>query len=180
MTQSSPHRYSRPAVLLHWLMAIGLIAAISVGWYVSELPMGLQRLKLINWHKWFGITLLLLFVLRLTWRLIKRPPPALPMPAWQAKTASAVHGLLYLLMAVVPLLGWAYSNAAGFPVVWFGVLPLPDFIGTNKELAVLLKSLHQIAAWTLAVLIVAHIAAALKHQFMDRDRLLARMGFGKD
>ena len=80
----------------------------------------------------------------------------------------------------MPLLGWAYSNAAGFPVVWFGVLPLPDFIGTNKELAVVLKDLHKIAAWTLVVLIVAHIGAALKHQFIDRDRLLARMGFGKD
>jgi len=210
MMQSSPHRYSLPAVLLHWVMAAGLIGAIAVGWYMSELPMGLQRLKLINWHKWFGITLLMLFALRLVWRLFKRPPPPLPMPAWQAKTASAVHGLLYALMALVPLLGWAYSNAAGFPVVWFGVVPLPNIPiegsdlafrlirlhgwlislgllpepnwagGSGVQLKVALKDLHKIAAWTLAVLIVAHIGAAFKHQFIDRDRLLARMGFGRD
>jgi cytochrome b561 len=178
--QSSPHRYSPPAVLLHWLMAVGLIGAVAVGWYVSGLPMGLQRLKLINWHKWFGITLLLLAVLRLAWRSTHRPPPDLPMPLWQARTAHGVHHLLYLLMFAVPLLGWSYSNAAGFPVVWFGVLPLPDFVGKNKELADVLKGLHKVAAWSLVALILAHVAGALKHQLIDRDRLLDRMKFGKD
>jgi cytochrome b561 len=180
MTPPPPNRYSLPAVLLHWLMALGLLGAIAAGWYASELPMGLQRLKLINWHKWAGIGLLLLWVLRLAWRWVKRPPPALPMPAWQARASSAVHGLLYLLMGVVPLLGWSYSNAAGFPVVWLGVVPLPDFLGPDKALAETLKELHGIAAWTLATLIALHVAAALKHHFLDRDRLLARMGFGKD
>jgi cytochrome b561 len=175
---SSP-RYNAPAIALHWVMALGLIGAIAVGWYVSGLPMGLQKLKLINWHKWFGITLLLLFVLRLGWRLAKGAPAAAPGPRWQQQAASAVHGLLYLLMGLVPLLGWAYSSAAGYPVVWFGVLPLPDWVGVDKELAQTLKGLHKIAAWTLATLILAHIAAALKHHFLDRDRLLARMGLGK-
>jgi cytochrome b561 len=174
-----PRRYTLPAIVLHWLMALGLIGAIAMGWYVSELPMSVQRLKLINWHKWFGITLLLLFVLRALWRATHRPPPEPPMPAWQARAASAVHTLLYLLMAAVPLLGWAYSNAASFPVVWFGVLPLPDWVGTDKALAETLKLLHKIAAWGLAGLIVAHVAAALKHQFIDRDGLLARMWPGK-
>jgi cytochrome b561 len=177
--QSSPHRYTAPAIALHWLMAVGLIGAIGVGWYVSELPMSVQRLKLINWHKWAGIALLSLALIRIVWRLTHQPPPEPPMPAWQAKAASAVHGLLYLLMLAVPLLGWAYSNAAGFPVVWFGVLPLPDFVGTDKALAETLKGLHKIAAWTLAGLILAHLGAALKHQFLDRDRLLARMGLGR-
>jgi cytochrome b561 len=173
-------RYSLPAIALHWLMALGLIGAIAVGWWASEMPMSIQRLKLINWHKWFGITLLLLFVLRLAWRATHRPPAPAPMPLWQARTASAVHGLLYLLMAAVPLLGWAYSNAAGFPVVWFGVLPLPDWVGPDKALAATLKEVHGWAAWTLAALIAAHIAGALKHQFIDRDRLLARMWPTKD
>ena len=97
----------------------------------------------------------------------------------EARAASAVHGLLYLLMLAVPLLGWAYSNAAGFPVVWFGMLPLPDWVGPDKPLAATLKLLHKIAAWGLAGLIVAHVAAALKHHFIDRDGLLARMWPGK-
>ncbi len=176
---TSLRRYTLPAIALHWLMALGLIGAIAMGWYVSELPMSVQRLKLINWHKWFGITLLLLFVLRALWRATHRPPAAIPTPLWQARAASAVHGLLYLLMLAVPLLGWAYSNAAGFPVVWFGVLPLPDWVGPDKPLAATLKLLHKIAAWGLAGLIVAHVAAALKHHFIDRDGLLARMWPGK-
>lgn len=180
MPQRPAHRYSLPAIALHWLMAAGLIGAIGFGWYISELPMGLQKLKMINWHKWVGITLLMLFVLRLVWRLVKRPPPSAPQPLWQARTASVVHGLLYLLMAVVPLLGWTYSSAAGFPVVWLGWLPLPDLVAADRELAATLKGLHKIAAWTLALLIVGHVAAALKHQFLDRDRLLARMWPGKN
>ncbi len=172
-------RYSVPAIALHWLMAVGLIGAIAVGWYVSELPMGLQKLKLINWHKWFGITLLALFALRLAVRAVKGAPPPVDAPRWQQQLASAVHGLLYLLMAAVPLLGWSYSSAAGYPVVWFGVLPLPDLVAPDKALAQTLKGVHAIAAWTLAALILAHIGAALKHQFLDRDRLLARMGIGK-
>lgn len=180
MPQRPAHRYSLPAIALHWLMAAGLIGAIGFGWYISELPMGLQKLKMINWHKWVGITLLMLFVLRLAWRLVKRPPPPAPQPAWQARTASIVHGLLYLLMAAVPLLGWTYSSAAGFPVVWLGWLPLPDLVAADRELAATLKGLHKIAAWTLALLIVGHVAAALKHQFLDRDRLLARMWPGKN
>lgn len=172
-------RYSPPAIALHWLMAIGLIGAIAMGWYVSGLPMGLQRLKLINWHKWAGVSLLALFALRLAWRLYKGAPPAAAAPRWQQQAASAVHGLLYGLMALVPLLGWSYSSAAGFPVVWFGALPLPDLVAPDKELAQTLKGLHKIAAWTLATLIAAHVAAALKHQFLDKDGLLARMGIGR-
>lgn len=173
--QSSPHRYTRTAVVLHWLMALGLLGAIAVGFYMDSLPLGLARLKLINWHKWFGISLLLLVLIRLGWRSGHRPPPDLPMPRWQTQAAHAMHWALYGLMLLVPLLGWAYSNAAGFPVVWFGLLPLPDFVGKNKELAEVLKSLHHVAAWTLLALILAHAAAALKHQFIDRDRLIDRM-----
>jgi len=172
-------RYTLPAIALHALMAVGLIGAIGMGLWVSELPMSPLRLRAINWHKWAGVTLLALALLRLAWRVGHRPPAALPMPRWQAQAASAVHGLLYALMLLVPLLGWSYSNAAGFPVVWFGVLPLPDLLATDKALAETLKGLHRIAAWTLALLIAAHAAAALKHHFIDKDGLLARMAPGR-
>lgn len=172
-------RYTPTAIALHWLMALGLFGAIGMGWWASELPMSPLRLKAINWHKWGGVTLLLLALLRLAWRARHLPPPALPAPRWQAQAAAAVHGLLYALMLLVPLLGWSYSNAAGFPVVWFGVLPLPDFIGADKALAETLKGLHRVAAWTLLVLILAHVAAALKHHFIDKDALLARMKPGR-
>jgi cytochrome b561 len=180
MPQTTPHRYNAVAVGLHWLMALGLLGAIGVGWYMSGLPFSVQRLKLFNWHKWVGITLLALVMLRLLWRLAKGAPPPVAAPLWQQRAASAAHALLYLLMAAVPLLGWAYSSASGFPVVWFGVLPLPDWVAPDKQLAAQLKDIHAIAAYSLLALIVLHVAAALKHQFVDRDRLLARMGLGRN
>jgi cytochrome b561 len=86
--------------------------------------------------------------------------------------------LMYVLFFAVPLLGWAYSSAAGLSIVWFGVLPLPDFVPVNKELAnSVLKPLHAYAAFTLAAVVLVHVAAAIKHQFIDRDNLMLRMWF---
>lgn len=82
---------------------------------------------------------------------------------------------MYALFFIVPLLGWAYSSASGFQIVVFGVLPLPDLLSANKELAETIKPLHGLAAWALCALVVLHVAAALKHQFIDRDGLIGRM-----
>ena len=100
------------------------------------------------------------------------------MPGWQRSAFHGTHHLMYLLFFAVPLTGWAYSSAAGFPIVWFGVLPLPDFMPVDKALAESIKPLHELSAFGLAGLVVLHVAAALKHQFIDRDRLLGRMGLG--
>ena len=97
------------------------------------------------------------------------------MPRWQLRVSRWTHGALYILFFAVPLAGWAYSSAAGFPVVWFGVLPLPDFVSPDKALAEALKTLHSALAWALAALVVVHIGGALKHQFIDRDDLMSRM-----
>jgi cytochrome b561 len=175
MTSDASTRYTGPAIALHWLLAIALVCAFGVGLYMHELPVSPTRLRLYNYHKWAGITILVLSALRLAWR----PPPDLPMPAWQQRAAHATHILLYLLFFAVPLAGWAYSSAAGFPIVWFGVLPLPDFVPADKALAEAIKPLHAALAFTLAGLVLVHIAGALKHQFVDRDGLLARMRPGR-
>lgn len=168
-------RYTATAMALHWLLAVAIVGAFGMGLYMSDLPLSPTRLKLFNWHKWAGVTILALSALRLLWRLGHRPPADLPMPAWQARAAHAVHLLLYLTFFAVPLSGWAYSSAAGFPIVWFGVLPLPDFVPVDKPLAHQLKELHELLAWGLALLVLAHVAAALKHHLIDKDGLLLRM-----
>ncbi|MDC8784984.1 cytochrome b [Roseateles koreensis] len=168
-------RYSMVAILLHWILALAIVAAFGVGLYMADLPLSPTRLKLFNWHKWAGITILALSALRLLWRLTHRPPADLPMPAWQATAAHLTHGLLYAMFFAVPLAGWAYSSAAGFPVVWFGLVPLPDFVPKDKALADILKDAHELLAWTLALLVLMHLGAALKHQLLDRDGLLLRM-----
>ena len=176
MTHADPtSRYSATAIALHWVLAVAIIGAFGMGLYMSDLPLSPTRLKLYNWHKWAGVTILALSALRLLWRLTHRPPADLPMPAWQARAAHAVHGLLYLTFFAVPLSGWAYSSAAGFPIVWFGVLPLPDFVPVDKALAHQLKELHEALAWGLALLVLAHLGAALKHHLIDKDGLLLRM-----
>lgn len=173
-------RYSGVAMALHWLLGLMIVGAFAVGLYMADLPMSPSRLKLFNWHKWAGITILALSVLRLVWRLTHRPPADLPAPAWQNQAAHVTHWALYALFFLVPLAGWAYSSAAGFPVVWFGVLPLPDFVGKDKALADMLKERHELLAWAMAALVALHIAAALKHHFIDRDGLLNRMRPGRD
>jgi cytochrome b561 len=172
---SSSGRYTRTAMALHWLLALMIVVSFCVGLYMHNLPLSPTRLKLYNWHKWAGITILSLSALRLLWRLAHRPPADLAMPAWQARAAHGVHAALYALFFAVPLVGWAYSSAAGFPIVVFGVLPLPDFVAPDKALADLIKPWHGRLAWALAVLVAAHVAAALKHQFIDRDGLINRM-----
>ncbi len=173
-------RYDHVAVALHWLLALMLAVSFSVGLYMHDLPLTPLRLKLFNWHKWAGITILTLSALRLLWRLTHRPPPDLPMAPWQQRAAHWTHRLLYALFFAVPLAGWAYSSAAGFPVVVFGVLPLPDFVPADRALAETIKPLHGMLAWMLAALVVVHVAAAAKHQWIDRDRLLLRMMPGRD
>ncbi len=180
MSSSSVQRYHPVAIALHWLLAAALIGVFAVGFYMADLPFSPQRLKLYNWHKWAAVVILGLSVARLVWRVIHRPP-ALPaavesqMPAWQRAAHHATHHGLYLLFFVVPLLGWAYSSAAGFPIVLFGVVPLPDFVPVSPELAEALKPLHKYSAFAMAGLVVLHVGAALKHAVIDRDGLLQRM-----
>lgn len=177
-------RYSRVAVLLHWVLGLALVGLFAMGLYMTDLPFSPQRLKLYNWHKWAGVSILLLSALRLAWRLTHRPPE-LPasmharMPAWQRVAHHATHHALYLLFFAVPLLGWAYSSAAGFPIVWLGAVQLPDFVPVSEPLADLLKPLHKFSAYAMAALVVLHVGAALKHQWLDRDGLLSRMGLGR-
>ena len=179
---ASPLRYNFIARLLHAVLGLALVGMFAVGLYMVDLPFSPLRLKLYNWHKWAGVTVLALSFLRLVWRWIHRPPelPALieiDMPRWQRRAHNATHLGLYALFFAVPLAGWAYSSAAGFPIVPFGLFQLPDFVPVSEGLAEWLKPVHQWAAYAMAALVVVHVAGALKHHFVDRDGLLGRMAW---
>ncbi|WP_313950229.1 cytochrome b [Accumulibacter sp.] len=169
-------RYTHPAIALHWLMAVLLIGLFGLGLYMSDLPLSPDKLKLYSWHKWAGVTAFLLVLLRLGWRIGHRPPPLpMAMPAWQKTASHGAHHLLYLLMFAIPLSGWLMSSAKGFQTVYFGVLPLPDLLAKDKELGELLETVHWTLNYALAALVVAHVAAALKHHLRDRDDVLSRI-----
>ncbi|MBA4261667.1 MAG: cytochrome b [Comamonadaceae bacterium] len=173
-------RYHPLARALHGLLGLALVGNFALGLYMVDLPFSPTRLQLYSWHKWLGVLVLAFSAVRLLTRLLA-PPPALPvaieaaMPVWQRWAHHATHVGLYLLFFAVPLLGWAFSSAAGFPVVLFGLWPLPDFVPVNEPLSDVLKRLHAWAAYAMAALVLLHVVGALKHHFIDRDGLLARM-----
>jgi cytochrome b561 len=170
-------RYSLPAILLHWLLAVLIIGNFLLGLVMTDIP-GITpaKLKYYSWHKWAGVTVLVLATLRLLWRLGHRPP-AYPdtMPAWQQRAAAGLHHLLYLLMFAVPISGYLYTLAAGFPVVWFGLFELPVIMDKNPELKPVLEATHYWLNMGLAALVIAHVGAAVKHLAIDRDGVFRRM-----
>ena len=175
MSPSAPPRYVTTAIVIHWLTAALIFVAFPLGKYMQDLPLSPQKLELFSYHKWLGITVLLLFLPRLLVRLAKPPPTALAAPAWQHTVANVTHALLYLLVLLVPLSGWLMSSAKGVSVVYLSLIPLPDLVGKNKELGSLLKDFHEALSTGLIVLVALHLGAALKHHFIDKDGTLRRM-----
>ncbi len=169
---SSADRYTRTAVALHWAMAVLIVSALALGWYMTGLKFSPLRIRLFNYHKWIGITILTLAALRLLWRLFHRAPE-LPegIARWQRGAAHAAHGLLYAFFFAVPLSGWAFSSAAGFPIVWLGLIPLPDWVARDDALAERLATLHAWLAYTLGAIVVVHIAGAIQHAMAHRGYL---------
>lgn len=172
-------RYTPPAVVLHWLTALLIFVAFPLGVYMHELPLSPAKLQLYSYHKWMGITVLLLVGLRLVWRAT-HTPPSLPagMPGWQRAASHGVHGLLYLLMIAVPLSGWLMSSAKGFQTVWFGVLPLPDLVGKDRDLGEVLAEVHKFLNFTMLGLVILHVAAAVKHHVLEGRTFMQRMTLG--
>jgi len=168
-------RYSKTAILLHWLTAMLIVCGFTLGLSMVDLPISRQKLQWYAWHKWIGVTVFLLTCARLAWRWSHPAPPLLPMPAWQARAAFLSHGALYVLLLAIPLSGWSFSSAAGVQVVYLGLVPLPDLLPKDRRTAAVLLGVHQTLNFTLLALVCLHTAAALKHQFVDKDALLARM-----
>ncbi|MHB8353197.1 MAG: cytochrome b [Burkholderiales bacterium] len=169
-------KYSATAITLHWLVALLIVIAFSVGHYMADLDLSPWKLKIFAWHKWVGVTIFGLVAFRIFWRAT-HTVPALPagMSGLMKKLSGLAHFAIYLLMLAIPLTGWLHSSAAGVTVVYFNVLTLPDLVGKNKELSSLFKEIHETLNWTLLGLVVMHVTAALKHQLVDKDNLLNRM-----
>ena len=169
-------RYTGVAITLHWLIAAAIFGTFLLGQYMTDLQLSPAKLKLYSYHKWIGVTIFLLVLARLAWRLAHRPPPPpASMPAWQHSAAGIAHFLLYVLTLAIPISGWLMSSASGFQVVYLSMIPIPDLLAKNKELAEQLKELHEALNWLMVLVIALHVAAALKHHLVDRDDVLRRM-----
>jgi cytochrome b561 len=170
------NQYTRTAISLHWLIVLMIFAAFPLGLYMHDLPLSPHKLRMYSYHKWIGITVLLFAVIRVYWRATHRPP-AMPesMKNWEKLVAETTHYALYFLMFAIPVSGWLMSSAMGFQTVWFGLLPLPDLVNKNKELADMLHEVHEVLNYGLLALVAGHIGASLKHHFIERDEVLVRM-----
>jgi cytochrome b561 len=169
-------RYDAVAQSFHWLIAALIVTQFALAWTAEDLPLGLHKLALFARHKSFGMTVLMLAVLRLLWRWSHRPP-ALPkaMTPIEVKLAHLTHGAFYVLLFAMPLSGWLMSSAKNYSVSWFGLFTWPDLIGKNEPAFDILRETHDVLSWALLGLAILHVLAALKHHFWNKDKVLLRM-----
>ncbi len=174
-TSRETQRYGLVAIALHWIIALAILGMLGVGLWMTGLKNSPTKIEVYTWHKWVGLTVLALAAFRLLWRLYRRPPAPLPAPKWQLRAAAVTHGLMYLLMLAMPLSGWLQNSASGFPLSWFGLFKVPALIARDREAFAFWQQVHEWLAWTLMAVIALHLAATIKHHFIDRDSTLTRM-----
>lgn len=168
-------RYTKVAIWLHWLIGLAVIANIGLAMLTEGLPRETHRAAM-GIHKSLGITILLLTIVLILWRIGHKAPP-LPAgtPAWQRPLSKVVHLLFYLLLILLPLSGWVWMSAADRPIDVFGLFTMPSIVGPSESVADTLHDRHELLGLTMLALVTIHILAALKHQFIDRTRLIGRM-----
>ena len=168
--------YSVLAKVFHWAIAAAVLVMIPAGVIMMRIGPGETQNMLYDLHRSLGALVLALMLLRLAWRLVHGAPAPLPtLNAFERAASAIVHRLLYALLLVQPVIGWAATSAFGAPIMVFGLFPLPDFVARNEALSKQLFLLHNVIGLTLAALIALHVAAALFHYFIRRDGVLQRM-----
>lgn len=172
-------RYTKTAVVLHWLVAAVVLGQFSWGWLMQQIPKSPPgvRADAFNLHKSIGLCLLALMLFRLGWRLAHPPPALPPMPLWQARAASITHVALYAALILMPVAGYLGSVWSGYPVKWFGIT-LPAWGTSIPALKEAMSTVHFVTSWVLLSLVALHAAAAMLHAVRG-DGILTRMTFGR-
>jgi cytochrome b561 len=160
----------------HWLTVLMLVGSFAVVWSVGWLPAGPPRAQAVGLHRTIGLLVLLITVLRVLWRLVSRRPSGIDTSPWRY-AAVVVHAMLMASLLIVPLLGWAYTNARGHTLILFGIR-LPSLIFKDQYFSRVAIEAHEFLAYALLALIGAHAAAALWHHLVLRDTTLQRMWRG--
>jgi len=169
-------RWGAVSQLLHWLIVLMILALGTVGLVMTDMRNSPDKVQLYLLHKSFGLTLLALVVLRLGWRLYAGAPHPVPgTPIWQERIAALTHGALYVLLFAIPLSGWVFNSAAGYPLRWFGMFNLPALAAKSQDLREVSGEAHELLFWALIALTVAHAGAAFYHHLIQHDATLARM-----
>jgi cytochrome b561 len=171
--------YGATAKALHWLIATILVVQFAIGWLMPHVKRGMQPGLAMQVHVSIGIVVLALIVVRLLWRVTHPVPPESELPRWQRLAAEAVHWALYLLVFVSTLSGWFFVSARGWPLAFFGLFPLPALVREGSRVGAALGEIHENVVWVLLAVVALHVAAALVHVFVYRDRVMQRMLFAR-
>jgi cytochrome b561 len=181
MSSAESTSYNAVAKTLHWLIALAIIFMLALGWFMGELPNGFPKFFAFQFHKSVGITILLLSLCRLGWRLTHEAPPLPPgMAEWERLMARGTHILFYILIIAMPFSGWVMVSASPIPTVLYGLVPWPHLpvipaLANKRAIGHMAGDAHGFMAYTIASLLALHVGAALKHHFMQRDDVLLRM-----
>jgi cytochrome b561 len=168
-------QYGTTAKVLHWLVVALLLAQYLIGWLMPDLHRNMKPGAPMTFHISIGITILLIIVLRLAWRLAHPVAPDSSLPHWQRLSSEAVHWLLYALVLATTVTGWMFASFRGWGVSFFYLFPLPMLASENAAAGKTIDGLHQAMEWSLLVVIGLHVAVALVHLFVYRDRIMQRM-----
>ncbi|MGY4232330.1 cytochrome b561 [Bradyrhizobium sp. USDA 4449] len=168
-------RYGAPAKVFHWLIVALLAVQYPIGWFMPDIHRGMNPDAGMTFHVSTGITILGLTALRFLWRLTHPVAPESSLPAWQRMSSEAVHWLLYALVLATTVSGWLFASFRGWSVSFFYLVPLPMLASDNAAAGRTIDGLHQAMEWALLVTIGIHIASALVHIFIYRDRVMERM-----
>lgn len=175
------NRYNGVAMALHWLMAFFIISLLIIGKVMVDLPKDdPDKFALYQSHKSVGLTILVLTVLRIIWRVMHKSP-TLPahMPRWEQIAAKSTQGILYLMMIAIPLSGWAIAStsSSGIPTLWFGLFEVPMLpcLSGDHDAHEIAEETHELLGNITILLLILHVVAALKHHFWDKDDVLKSM-----
>ena len=176
MMRNTPQAWGAPAKLLHWTIAALAIVQVPLGMAAANWKLSPTKLDLFVWHKSLGMVILALMVVRIAWRLTTpAPSPPASIPPLQRHAARIVHTVLYVLLVLLPVSGWIVSSAANVPFRIFRVIPAPAVALPDPVLAARAAGVHAALCVVLVLLLAIHVAAALRHHFVDRDDVLTRM-----
>lgn len=167
--------YGTTAKVLHWLIVALLVVQYLIGWFMPDIHGNMLPGDAMILHLSFGLTILVLIVLRLLWRLTHPVAPESSLPAWQRLSSELVHWLLYLAVLATTITGWIFASFRGWSVKYFFAVPLPMVASKSPAGIKFIDGWHQAAEWTLLVLVGIHVLSAVLHIFYYRDRIMQRM-----
>lgn len=173
--KNTKFRYGIIAILLHWLMAILLVALIVEGLYMTRIAISPWKLKLFGWHKEYGMLVLLLVMFRIVWRINNTLPSLESLPHWEKIAARIAHWSFYFFMFALPITGWFLTSSAGLPISFFGLFTIPNIFPANEQWRIYFTEIHKWLSYGLIAVFCIHVGAALKHHLINKDNILRRM-----